>query len=126
MTALKSAFEHPRILHIYQLKPPLEGVLRDDEYPLWVKSGHSHRKKACPLYPRKRTCAVQLGMSALGQKRTCGLMGRYRAVRTSCLECADYEVGSQAMSPKVKVEPARLVPRGGTYHDITRDDKIER
>src|SRR6516165_2176097 len=22
----------------------------------------------CPLYPRKRTCAVQLGMSALGQK----------------------------------------------------------
>jgi hypothetical protein len=28
------------------------------------------RKKPCPLYPRKRTCAVQLGMSALGQKRT--------------------------------------------------------
>jgi hypothetical protein len=25
---------------------------------------------SCPLYPRKRTCAVQLGMSALGQKRT--------------------------------------------------------
>jgi hypothetical protein len=24
----------------------------------------------CPLYPRKRTCAVQLGMSAKGQKRT--------------------------------------------------------
>jgi hypothetical protein len=24
----------------------------------------------CPLYPRKRTCAVQLEMSALGQKRT--------------------------------------------------------
>ena len=24
----------------------------------------------CPLYPRKQTCAVQLGMSALGQKRT--------------------------------------------------------
>jgi hypothetical protein len=24
----------------------------------------------CPLYPRKRTCVVQLGMSALGQKRT--------------------------------------------------------
>jgi hypothetical protein len=28
------------------------------------------RKKSCPLYPRKRTCAVQLGMSAKGQKRT--------------------------------------------------------
>src|SRR5262249_51206429 len=27
-------------------------------------------KRACPLYPRKRTCAVRLGMSALGQKPT--------------------------------------------------------
>jgi hypothetical protein len=26
----------------------------------------------CPLYPRKRTCAVQLGMSAKGHKRTLG------------------------------------------------------
>jgi len=25
------------------------------------------RKKSCLLYPRKRTCAVQLRMSALGQ-----------------------------------------------------------
>jgi hypothetical protein len=24
----------------------------------------------CPLYPRKRTCAMQLAMSALGRKRT--------------------------------------------------------
>ena len=35
--------------------------------PLWVISGHSDTSKACPLYPRKRTCAVQLGMSALCQ-----------------------------------------------------------
>jgi hypothetical protein len=28
------------------------------------------RKTSCPLYPRKQTCAVQLRMSALGQKRT--------------------------------------------------------
>ena len=53
--------------------------------PLWVKSRHVRRKKrcpalppiatakadfrtrSCPLYPLKRTCAVQLGMSALGQ-----------------------------------------------------------
>jgi len=27
-------------------------------------------KLSCLLYPRKRTCAVQLGMSALGQQRT--------------------------------------------------------
>ena len=25
---------------------------------------------SCPLYPQKRTCAVHLGMSALGHKRT--------------------------------------------------------
>ena len=28
------------------------------------------RKWSCPLYPRKRTCAVHKLMSALGQKRT--------------------------------------------------------
>jgi hypothetical protein len=27
-------------------------------------------KRSCPLYPQKRTCAVRLGMSAKGQKRT--------------------------------------------------------
>src|SRR4029450_7491919 len=32
------------------------------------------RKRSCPLYPQKRTCAVQLGMSALGQKRTSCLL----------------------------------------------------
>src|SRR5262245_5227706 len=34
------------------------------------QSGHSVVSGQCPLYPRKRTCAVQLGMSAMGQKRT--------------------------------------------------------
>jgi hypothetical protein len=38
--------------------------------PLWVKSRHVRRKKSCPLNPRKRTCAVRLAMSAMGQKRT--------------------------------------------------------
>src|SRR5262245_57901655 len=28
------------------------------------------RKRSCPLYPQKRTCAVQRGMSALCQKQT--------------------------------------------------------
>jgi len=28
--------------------------------PFWVTSRHSRRKRSCPLYPRKRTCAVQL------------------------------------------------------------------
>jgi hypothetical protein len=28
---------------------------------------HRHQFSRCPLYPQKRTCAVQLGMSALCQ-----------------------------------------------------------
>src|SRR5262249_62307627 len=31
------------------------------------------RKRPCLLYPRKRTCAVQYAMSAMGQKRTYGI-----------------------------------------------------
>jgi hypothetical protein len=38
--------------------------------PLWVISRHLHRKRPCPLHPRKRTFAVQQLMSAKGQKRT--------------------------------------------------------
>ena len=40
----------------YEIKPP--------------STKAKFRKRPCPLYPRKRTCAVQRAMSALGQKRT--------------------------------------------------------
>src|SRR4029077_10596080 len=38
--------------------------------PLGSKADIRTAKKPCPLYSQKRTCAVQLGMSALGLKRT--------------------------------------------------------
>src|SRR5262249_27406001 len=38
----------------------------------WAGSAYS-----CPLYPQKRTCAVQLGMSAMGQKRTSASFDRF-------------------------------------------------
>jgi len=38
--------------------------------PLWVKIRHRHAPAWCPLYPRERTCAVQLSMSAKCQKQT--------------------------------------------------------
>jgi len=38
--------------------------------PHWVRSGYLQCNQTCPLYPRKQTCAAQLGMSALGQKWT--------------------------------------------------------
>ncbi len=37
---------------------------------LRVKSGRDALKFRCPLYPRKRTFAHAIRMSALGQKRT--------------------------------------------------------
>ena len=40
------------------------------ECPLWVKSGRDAPKFRCPLYPRKRTFAHAIRMSALGQKQT--------------------------------------------------------
>src|SRR5262245_14314611 len=45
--------------------------------PLWVTSRHMQCKTPCPVYPRERTCAVQLGMSALGQKRTSSVECKY-------------------------------------------------
>jgi hypothetical protein len=30
--------------------------LREQQCPLWVKSGHVQCKRSCPLHIRKRTC----------------------------------------------------------------------
>jgi hypothetical protein len=38
--------------------------------PLIATAKANSRKRSCLLYPRKRTCAVQLQMSAKGHKRT--------------------------------------------------------
>jgi hypothetical protein len=43
------------------------------------QSGHVQCKTSCPLCPRKQTCALQLGMSALCNKRTHPLDHRARA-----------------------------------------------
>src|SRR6266576_4996395 len=42
----------------------------DQVCPLWVKSGHRGSNLQCPLYPRKRTFAHAIRMSALRQKAT--------------------------------------------------------
>src|SRR5262249_62351491 len=53
------AAEHDHLDRL--VKPPLQ----------WQLPNRYHaRRLQCPLYPRKRTCAAQLGMSAKGQKRT--------------------------------------------------------
>jgi hypothetical protein len=41
---------------------------------LWVKSGHDRANLRCLLYPRKRTFANAIGMSAKCQKRTSRLL----------------------------------------------------
>ena len=40
---------------------------REKMSALGKKADNVQRTGRCPLYPRKRTCALQLGMSALGQ-----------------------------------------------------------
>ena len=61
-----SALGHKRT---YAMQQPMSALLSI------ATAKANSRKGACPLYPRKRTCAVRLGMSALCQKRTliCGL-----------------------------------------------------
>ncbi len=44
---------------------------------LWVKSGPDALKFRCPLYPRKRTFAHAIRMSALGHKQTCWHISSY-------------------------------------------------
>src|SRR5262245_59772077 len=52
------------------LRAAFQRNLRIDGCPLWVISGHLALQSPCPLYPQKRTCAVQESKSAKRQKRT--------------------------------------------------------
>src|SRR5262245_6816609 len=47
-----------------------------------IDSNAVHAAKVHVRYPRKQTCAVQLGMSALGQKRTSGAIQSPRRRRS--------------------------------------------
>src|SRR5215510_13525227 len=47
-----------------------------------IESNAIHAAKVHARYPRKQTCAVQLGMSALGQKRTSGAIQSPRRRRS--------------------------------------------
>ena len=51
------------------------------------------RKRSGLLYPRKRTCAVQLAMSALGHKRTFGHYATVRQTYVSGIEPIDLSAG---------------------------------
>src|SRR5262249_50134128 len=57
--------------------------------PPWVTSGHFAVQSACPLYPRKRTCAVHQAMSALGHKQTSvpAILGRHARKRLASVAC---------------------------------------
>ena len=73
--------------------------------PLIATAKADIRKRSCLLYPRKRTCAVQLGMSALGQKRTSPT-------------CADERFLLGPASPKIREKyrsSTRPQPDGGVY-----------
>src|SRR4029450_9297476 len=56
-----SALGHKRTFAVHQTMSALPPI---------ATAKAKFRKGPCLLYPRKRTCAVQLAMSAMGQKRT--------------------------------------------------------
>ena len=53
-----SALGHKRT---YAVQQPMSAL------PPKATAKADSRNRPCPLYPQKRTCAVQLAMSALGQ-----------------------------------------------------------
>jgi len=59
----------PRSLRYYTTERP-QRLCRKQTQRRHSRAKYPVLSAACPLYPRKRTCAVQLGMSALGQQRT--------------------------------------------------------
>src|SRR5215813_4436814 len=87
----------------YAVQQPMSALL-----PIATAKADS-RNTPCPLYLRKRTCAVQLGMSALGQKRTY----RPRVVR-------DYVTSHHTSLPKLVHREARAVrsPRPADSHRL--------
>src|SRR6516225_8881231 len=69
------------------------------------------RKGACPLYPRMRTCALQLGMSAMGQKRTFRplfLSGKIPKSLEVALGCAH----PQCRTKEIHLETRKYEPPG--------------
>src|SRR5215510_1196384 len=63
-------------LHTRQIGDRTNKYLRYSVSDPSLAEGRSAGVIPCPLYPRKRTCAVHLPMSAKGQKRTSGDLRR--------------------------------------------------
>ena len=80
-------------------------------------------KTSCPLYPRKRTCAAQLGMSALG-KADSSVPSRFcdAAVPADCWKIIgrSYIQGSRARPPGAGSHSDDLFRAGGRARPLTR------
>jgi len=64
-------------------------------------------------------------MSALGHKRTFAPQNVMSALHPKADSECPRVGGSLAVSPKIKVQLAGLMPLGVTYREITCDDKIK-
>src|SRR5262245_46766409 len=90
--------------------------------------------RACPLYPRKRTCAAHYAMSALGHNRT--LIGGYSITSSArlCTDCGTVMPSALAVfklmisstfvvcwtGRSAGFSPLRIFPAGGDNHgDMT-------
>src|SRR6516225_7231261 len=78
----------------------------------------------CPLYPRKRTCAVQEAMSALGQKRTSGQLIQRSPLAHFMYSSQDMTMS--ALPPKADMCGAARDVRFGPIADIVRAIRLPR
>ena len=76
------------------------------------------RKSSCPLYPQKRTCAVQLEMSAKGHKRTfVGATHPPLIVKKLSSNAEPYGGEDQETANDVVHGGALTQKQNGKYHD---------
>ena len=62
-------------------------------------------KTLCPLYPEKRTCAAQLGMSAMGQEQTYAPQKGMSALPPKATAKADMVCVTPAVPQKELMQP---------------------
>src|SRR5262245_14913560 len=99
-----------------EMKDVVKQEQRSIDWRLIDRHGLSPRQGAaryywmnrCPLYPGKRTCAMQLGMSAMGQKRTSekavlGIPDDYAARSTRTLISLRSALKSMGLAKSAKI-----------------------
>src|SRR5215510_2611242 len=82
-----------------------------------VISGHLQCKRACPLYPRKRTCAVQNKCLLRGRTKPCHSPTRGRLSKGAAAIISFRTFDASDTSPVERIEHATIKPAGHMLGD---------